>query len=98
MLLKDSLTQVRVDWSTEKKLGTIIFCRTSYCKILDPTIAQELAMADPRPDVMEIERRRIKRMEMKDQIKYELTSSYSESASSFHPSSGDFIGGKPIRK
>ena len=55
-------------------------------------------MADPRPDVMEIERRRIKRMEMKDQIKYELTSSYSESASSFHPSSGDFIGGKPIRK
>jgi len=64
----------------------------------DPTIAQELAMADPRPDVMEIERRRIKRMEMKDQIKYELTSSYSESASSFHPSSGDFIGGKPIRK
>ena len=39
-------------------------------------------MADPRPDVMEIERRRIKRMEMKDQIKYELTSSYSESVDS----------------
>ena len=90
MLLKDSLTQVRVDCSIEKNLGSN--------KILDPTIAQELAMADPRPDVMEIERRRIKRMEMKDQIKYELTSSYSESASSFHPSSGDFIGGKPIRK
>jgi p70 ribosomal S6 kinase len=64
----------------------------------DPTIAQELTMADPRPDVMEIERRRMKRMEMKDQIKYELTSSYSESANSFNPSSGDFIGGKPIRK
>ena len=73
--------------------------------ILDPSIAAELqAQPEPKNEIMEVERRRIKMRSDKNQIRYEVNNSSSYSASYQGPCSlggrGDSAGvaGKPIRR
>ena len=71
----------------------------------DPSIAAELqAIPEPKNEIMEVERRRIKMRSDKNQIRYEVNNSSSYSASYQGPCSlggrGDSAGvaGKPIRR
>ena len=99
-------------------LGLILHCTTAIVRevvffseikyftvSLDPSIAAELqAIPEPKNEIMEVERRRIKMRSDKNQIRYEVNNSSSYSASYQGPCSlggrGDSAGvaGKPIRR